>query len=413
MSYFGELRKNIRPLAAASLGLGSSLPFLAYANSIFAPHLVAAFGWSRSQFALYGLMAVASVIVLPFIGRFTDRFGVLPVATVGTLLMPLVFIGYSSMQGSFAVFMFLSAMKLSVGHMTSAIVYTRLIAQSFDRAQGLALTIVVCTPAALGAISAPLLNWCIETYGWRFAYLALGSFSLACGLIALALIPRNAKAGGTEGRASPVRDSSDEAKRFSVREDLAIVSGSRVFWIIVVGLFLCMLAIPLHSSQLNIMLVDNGLSTATGAWVVSIYAVSTIIGRLVCGLALDRFATPIVTTVCMITPALGYLLLATDFDTVTIIAFAMVLIGFSVGAEHDLTSYLVARYFKLRIYSSTASLVLCSALIASATGAIAISLTLKIADTFAPFLYFVSGTVLVGSLLFLLLPKSRTIEKVG
>src|SRR5687768_1633497 len=170
LSYLGELRTNFRPLLAASLGVGTSLPFDAYTNSIFAPYLVEEFGWSRAQFALYGLVAVATVIVLPFVGRLTDRFGVRAVALVGTLLMPLVFIGYSQMQGSFGFFLFLSALKLSFGHMTSAVVYTRLIAENFQRAQGLALTIVNCTPAALGAIAAPILTWSIETYGWRFSY---------------------------------------------------------------------------------------------------------------------------------------------------------------------------------------------------------------------------------------------------
>ena len=45
MSYLGELRQNLRPLAAASLATGTSLPLFAYTNSIFAPHLIKDFGW--------------------------------------------------------------------------------------------------------------------------------------------------------------------------------------------------------------------------------------------------------------------------------------------------------------------------------------------------------------------------------
>lgn len=408
MSYLGELRQNARPLAAASLGVGSSIPFLAYANSIFAPHLLEAFHWSRAQFALYGLVAVATVIFLPVIGRLADRFGVKPVAMAGTLLLPFVFVGYSQMQGSFAYFLFVSAMRLTIGHMTSSIVYTRLIAQYFERARGLAMTIVVCTPAVLGAASAPILNWCIESYGWRFSYLALGAFSLICGLIALALIPPGAAASGMNAEATQHVDG-----RRGAREDFGILSRSRTFWIVIVAMYLCLLATPLHSSQLNILLVDNGLSPATGAWVVSLYAASTVVGRLACGLALDRFPTPLVTAFCMLPPVLGFFVLATEYDAVMIVAFAMVLIGFTVGAEHDLLSFLVARYFKLRIFSSTLSLVTCSGFLATATGSILISTTLKLTDSFATFLYFVSGTVLAGSLLFLLLPKTTDREKVG
>jgi MFS family permease len=407
VSYLGELRSNVRPLVAAALGVGTSLPLDAYTNSIFAPYLVKAFGWTRAQFALYGLVAVATVVVLPFVGRLTDRFGVRPVAATGVLLMPFVFIGYSQMQGSFGVFLFLSALKLCFGHMTGAIVYTRLIAENFRRAQGLALTIVNCTPAALGAIAAPVLTWSIETYGWRWSYPAVASFSLVCGVIALLLIPRRS------GDARPATGAAAEGEKPDLRRDLGIVGRSGVFWIILVGMYLCMLATPLQSSQLTIMLRDNGLTGPGAAWVVSVFAISSIAGRIICGLALDRFATPIVTTICMIAPALGFFLLATDLDAVNVIAFSMVLVGFAVGAENDLMSYLVARYFRLRIYSSTGSLLMCTVLLATTTGSLLISASLKWTDSFAPYLYLLSGTVLVGSLLFLLLPRSREAEKVG
>jgi MFS family permease len=404
VSYLGELRSNIRPLLAAALGVGTSLPLDAYTNSIFAPYLIKTFHWERSQFALYGLVAVATAIVLPFVGRFTDRFGVRPVAAVGTLLMPLVFIGYSQMQGSFTVFLALSALKLTFGHMTSAIVYTRLIAENFRRAQGLALTNVNCTPAALGAIAAPVLTWSIETYGWRFSYPAVATFSLVCGIIALLLIPRRAGQGHAK---KPERDRPD------LRRDVGLLARSHLFWIILAGMYLCMIATPLQSSQLTIMLRDKGLTGSSTAWVVSVFAISNIAGRIICGLALDRFATPIVTTLCMIAPALGFFLLATNIDTLGVITFSMILAGFAVGAENDLMSFLVARYFKLRIYSSTGSLLMCTVLLATTTGSLLISASLKWANSFSPFLYLLSGTVLVGSLLFLLLPRSHDAEKVG
>jgi len=256
VSYLGELRINIRPLLAASLGVGTSLPFDAYTNSIFARDLVQEFHSPRAQFALYGLVAVATAVVLSFVGRLTDRFGVRPVALVGTLLMPFVFIGYSQMRGSFGVFLFLSALKLCFGHMTSAVVYTRLVAERFVRAQGLALTIINYTPAALGALAAPLLTWSIEGFGWRLSYLAVAAFSLGCGIIALMLIPPRSETAGERTSLLP-----EQSEGASVRRDFAIVARSSLFWIIIVGMFLCMIATPLQSSQLNIMLQDNGLAT--------------------------------------------------------------------------------------------------------------------------------------------------------
>jgi MFS family permease len=411
VSYLGELRRNGRPLLAASLGLGTSLPLDAYVNSIFAAHLIKEFGWDRSMFALYGLVALATIVVLPFVGRFTDRLGVRRVALVGTVLMLLVFIGYSQMTGSFALFMVLSAFKLMCGHMTSAIVYTRLIAAHFDRARGLALTIVNCAPAVLGALAAPALTASIDSVGWRTSYLLVGVFMFASGLIAVLLVPRE------DGEAAQGHAAERAPDALTAREAFGLVARSGVFWIMVLAIYLIMIATPLQSSQLAIMLEDNGLGPAATAWIISVFSISTIVGRIACGLALDKFPTPVVASVCTLPPALGFFLLATDWNSVGVIAFSMALAGFAVGAENDLFSFLVARYFKLEVYSSTLSLVFACVFMGTATGSVSISGILAATDSFSPFLYMVAGSTLVGSLLFLLLPRSRVsapvVEGVG
>jgi len=406
MSYLGEFRHNIRPLAAASLGAGASLPFLAYTNSVFAPHLIEAFGWSRSQFALIGLTMLVALPLIPFIGRITDLLGVRRVALAGTLLLVPCFIAYSLMQGSFVMFLAVFTAVLAIGSMTSTLTYARLVAENFVRARGLALTVMNCAPAALAIGAVPLLNWSIEKFGWRASYLGLGTFVFIVGLIAVLLIPPR-----------PVVDlgtGSEQAERpRAAREDYGAIFGSGIFWLIMIGMFLCMLQTQLHSGQMNIMLLDNGLTPQSASNIVSIYAMGTIAGRIACGLALDRFATRIVTAVSMGLPALGYFLLGTSLDAMTVIIFSMFLIGLSVGAESDLINYLVARYFKMRIFNTTSGLLYTCSFLSSASGALLISLTLRLTDSFAPFLFLVAGTITVGALLFLLLPRQPDGKMVG
>jgi MFS family permease len=403
-SYLGEFRRNIRPLAAASLGAGTSLPFFAYTNSIFAPHLIHQFGWSRGQFALVGLTMLATLPFLPIVGRLTDLFGVKRVALVGTLLLVPCFIAYSLMQGSFPAFLGIFTAVLIVGSATSTLTYARLVVESFERARGLALTVMNCTPAVLAIIGVPLLNWSIETHGWRASFLGLGAFAFVVGMIAVLLIPpRLAK--------EPIENANPAERPHAAREDYGIILRSRVFWLIILGMFLCMLQTPLHSSQMNLMLLDNHLTAQTASNIVSVYAFGTIVGRIGCGLALDRFSTPIVTSISMGLPALGYFFLATSWDAISIITVSMFLIGLSVGAESDLVGYLVARYFKMRIFNTVSGLMFTGSFMVSATGALLISLTLRLTDSFAPFLWLVTGSIIIGSLLFLQLPKSR--EKVG
>ena len=325
------------------------------------------------------------------------------VALIGVLLMPLGFIGYSQMQGDFTSYLVIFTAILMIGSMTGPLVFSRLIAANFDKAQGLALTVINCTPAVIAIPLAPALNLSIEAYGWRATYLVLGGFVLVSGLIAVLLVKDEPPAAG----AAP-----PEVPR-PAREDYALIFKSKLFWVIVAGFFFCLLQTQLHSSQMNLMLIDNNLTMQMAANVVSVYALGTLVGRIVCGITLDLFSTRAVTVISMGLPAFGFLLLASDMNSLPVISFAMFLVGLSVGAESDLICYLVSRYFKLRIYGTTLGLVHTTTFLSSAVGGLAIGLTLMVSDSYVPFLYIAAGSILVGSLLFLLLPKGREAVKIG
>lgn len=395
MTYRGELRRNLRSLAAASLGSGAGLMLMSYTTTIFAPYLVKAFAWSRAQYALIGLSMLFSLVALPFIGRLTDRFGVRRTALVGALGIPACLTAYSLMTGSFAVYFAISTAILVLGSFTSPVVYTRIIAADFQKARGLALTVVTIAPALFGAIAAPLLTQVIEAWGWRAGYRALAAFVLVCGLLAIWLVPER-----------PAATVARETKPKPARADFRAILASRPFWIIFVAMFLCTLSTPLHSSQMGLMLHENHLASTQVAAMISVYSVGTIVGRFACGLALDKFSAPLVAVVSMLMPAFGFVLLASPLDTLPVIAVSMFLVGLAVGAEGDLQSYLVARHFDLRIFSTTLSLVYCGVFAASAFGAGLVSLTLKLADSFAPFLVLVAVAIAIGSAIFALLPKS-------
>jgi sugar phosphate permease len=258
-------------------------------------------------------------------------------------------------------------------------------------------------PALLAIPVVPLLNLGIEHYGLRAAYLGMGLMVLVLSLVAVWLTEpyrRNEQAPGAP-------------KPKAAREDYAIILKSQVFWVIMVAMFLCLLQTQLHSSQMNLMLIDQGLTKQIAANTTPIYLAGTIIGRILCGLALDHYSTRTVTAISMGIPAIGFLLLASSFDSYPVIALAMFVVGLSVGAESDLMCFLVARYFKLRIYGTTFGLVQCVSFLASAGGGVAVSFTLARYDSFTPYLWVIAGAIAVGALLFLLLPREGKFEKIA
>jgi MFS family permease len=396
MTYLGELRINWRFLAAAAVGLGFGWLLNYYVITIMAPHLLREFGWSKAQFSLTGLAIFLNVIALPVVGRLTDLFGVRRVAAVGVIGLPLSCIALSAMQGDFRLFLVLIAVQnLLVGATTTTTVYSRLIAQQFDKTRGLALGISACAPAAAGAIVAPLLNYLVGSYGWRTGYLAVAGLTAIAGGTALLLIPRMPS---SENR--PERTSHQVATE-DYREFIRLPA----FRIIFIGIALCSLPLTLQSSQLSLVLIDKGMSTATAAMTISLYAAGVIAGRLICGLALDRLPSHIVATLGFGLPAIGFLVLGSGLAAPIVLVAATFILGLSWGAEGDIMAYLVMHFFRLEIYSTVLGVVCGAIALAGGLGTLLLSATLKLTDSFSPFLLLSAVTVCLGSLLFLLLGR--------
>src|SRR3546814_12890917 len=104
--------------------------------SLFAPELIAEFGWSKSQFALVGALPLVTMFVVPIAGRFTDRFGTRIAAIVGFVAISLGFLAFTVMDGSIVVFFAIWLLQHIFGVLTTSLVFTRVIVERFDKARG-------------------------------------------------------------------------------------------------------------------------------------------------------------------------------------------------------------------------------------------------------------------------------------
>jgi MFS family permease len=395
MTYISEVRSNARYLVAASLGLGVGYAVNMYITSIFSPHLMAEFGWTKAQFALLGVTIVIGTVMMPIAGRITDVLGVRVIAACGIVANPLVYLGFSTATEDFRYFAALTvAQVVLVGATTSSVVYTRLVAENFDRARGLALSLVACSPAAVAAIMAPLLNVLIEAHGWRTGYLALAATSAVAGAIVLMLLARTpaGRAGGRRARAR------------GTAEDYLAILRNRAFAIIAAGILLCNLTHTVIGAQLKLILLDQGVASGTAAAMVSLFAMGVVAGRFLCGLALDRFAPQFVAAAMLALPSVGLGVLAAHPQDSGLIGTAVLLIGLSTGAELDVVAYLIMRFFPLEVYGTTYGLVTALIALSSASGALLLGLALQQTGRFDSYLQMTALTTLLGGLLFLLLP---------
>lgn len=399
-TYLGEFLVHWRALLAASIGLIAGTTSI-YINNLFSPYLIAEFGWEKSDFALIGLTTAIAVVFLPVAGRLADKFGMRRIATAGVAALPLVFVGLALQPGSFVVFFILSTFQMLImSAVTGIVVYGRLIARYFNVSRGLALGVASCMPALAAALFSPLLSMFLETFGWRNAYLFMAVFAAIMGASALLLVPRGFRD----------RDTRPPEMR-SARRDYGEIFGSRAFWVIFGAMLLVNLHFTMQTTQLTLIVQEKGIEAAAASIMISVFAIGVIIGRIVCGLALDRYPPQLVATVCFLFPATGLAVLASGTNSYILSALGVMSLGFSVGAEGDVAAYLTTRYFRPELFSSVLGLFTSAMAISALFGALVISRTLAMTGSYALFLSIASISVFAGAVSFLLLGKGAPVNR--
>ncbi|BBZ04516.1 MFS transporter [Mycolicibacterium chitae] len=393
MSYLGELRTNWRPLAAATAGLSAGLSLTAYTNAVMAPQFLAEFGWSRSEFALTGVIALLTFVFLPVYGRLTDLFGVRRIAIVGVIGLPAGWAAYAVMSGPIWQYFAITVAMIALGVATTPAIYSRIVATCFDKMRGLALAIAISGPPLLGALGAPVVDAVNRDHGWRAGCLLIAGTIAVVGAAALLLLPAEDPAVRRDRRAA------------HTGQDYRVIARSAVFWILLGGVLLCNLYHTITTTQLGVVLGDSVGSGEAVALLVSIFAGAVIVGRFVCGVALDRLPPHLVAAVAMALPGVGCLIIATSWDTFTALVLAVCCLGAAWGAEGDVIAYLVARRFSLKIYSTVLSILSAAIGVSSALGAVILSRTLQSSQSFNGFLIFAGVAAFVGGALFLLLGR--------
>ena len=184
--------------------------------------------------------------------------------------------------------------------------------------------------------------------------------------------------------------------------ELSAIFRSPAFLLIVSGMFFCNVPQVIVSSQLKLVLMENGASSTLATWVVSLYAGGVIVGRLLSGLALDKVSPQLVAIVALGLPAAGFMALASPFDAGWVLGGAILLVGLAQGAEGDIGAYLTSRTFDIRHFSFVYSFLIASMGVGTAVGSLTLSVMLDLTENFNLFLVTAAVLTVIGALCFFL-----------
>jgi MFS family permease len=240
------------------------------------PVVQSEFGATRGDVSLaftltmlgFGLGGVAT-------GKITDRFGI--VAAMGLSISFLgfayVLAGLSTTLWQFILVHFL------IGLGTSA-TFGPLMAEAshwFERYRGLAVTIVASGNYVGGTIWPPLVNWGVQSAGWRTTHIAIGIFCAVAMTIVLVLL--RAQIGGATQR--------DHENAPLPRVDLRLPINTLTVMLCVASISCCVaMAMP----QVHIVAYcgDLGYGVARGAEMLSLMMGFGIVSRIGSGFLADR-----------------------------------------------------------------------------------------------------------------------------
>jgi predicted MFS family arabinose efflux permease len=395
MAYLKELMQNWRSLAGATIGLSSGFTALAFTNTIMGPHLIKAFGWSNADFALLGTMGMVALIGLPIAGRLVDSLGVRRTASIGFVAGPISFIVMSRMSGDFTFYLALMLVQNLLCMTTTATVFTRAVVEHTRKARGLALAITASGPALAIAVLGPMLNNYVAAAGWRAGFIALAIYIAVGGVFSLLLVPPTKPA-----------ELSRTSKPKNTKEAYLTLARMPTFWIMLAAIVMSNISQFMTNSQLGVVLQAYDATTKQISGMISMFAIGVLIGRFACGLALDRFSAPVVALLVMAIPPVGQFLIAADLHSTLALSAAVMLLGLSYGAEGDLISFLVARFFGIQIFGTVMGLMVAAITLGSTGGAFLLRVTLQQTGSYGTFLVVTGIIALFGSLLFLVLPRT-------
>jgi MFS family permease len=339
-----EFRRNWTVALAAFVGIFAGVTaFPMYVIGPFLPYYRDEFGWSATAISLASTCYGAGLFLTsPLTGLLTDRFGVRRVALTSQTLMAILFFCLSFLGGPVIV-LFLFYFAIGVfGSGAGPITHSRAIGGWFEQARGLALGIALAGTGLASALAPLIVEAVAPQHGWRMAWRVLSLIIV----LALPVVFWGLKEP-PHSRAELARAETDHPAAHDIDgATLSEALKAPVFWISTFSVVALSVFLPQLIIHFGPSMIERGLSRGAAAANVSLMGLSMLGGRLIVGFVLDRVFAPYVACASYVAAAAGCALFA--WLGAPMAAPMIIAMGFVMGSEVDMMSFLTAKYFGLK-----------------------------------------------------------------
>ena len=399
-----EFKRGWKIILLAGIGLACGLGAIPiYTSGVITANLTELYSWSKAEVqGIYTWFTLGNLIAAPILGWLIDKRGVRNITLFSIIGMSLGMASMGIFAGPLWSFYLIAFLTAIIGVGTVPITWTRLIVDWFDVTRGKALGIALAGTGVSATFLPIYATWLITDYGWRYTYIGLAALPafIAFPLAYFFLWDRHTVAN---------TESSEHKRRQVIQDGLnvkEVLYGYR-YWIINISFVIIGLSIAGLISNFVLMLLERDITLIDAAKIAGVIGPSVIAGRLITGYLVDRFWAPGVALVLLSLPAISCLILASGVGGVGAAMFSAILIGLAAGAEFDLMSFLVSRYFGQKNYGIIYSFLYAVFKISAGVGAPLFGYVKDTFNSYDPILYFASGLLVGGSFILLSLGRYR------
>ncbi|MBB5693356.1 MFS transporter [Muricoccus pecuniae] len=258
--------------AALAMGLRQSF-------GLYLAPMTAAMGWSASGFALaIAVQVLVNGFSQPLVGQLADRFGGRVVVIGGALLYAAGIAGMALSPG-LGLFTFFAGLVMGVAVSAAGmpVIVASLTRQLPESMRGRAAALGTAGSSLGQFLVVPLSGAALSGFGWQAALLAMAGAALLMVPLALPLA----------GRPAPKAASAEPEE--TARAALSRALGSRMFWCLFFGFFVCGLHVSFLAVHLPGFVALCHLPLQVGAWAISLIGLFNVIGSLGAGELTQRW----------------------------------------------------------------------------------------------------------------------------
>ncbi len=327
---------------------------ITYSYSMLVVPLIEEFG-ATLFVAMLGLTAakLVSACASPFLGSLIDRYPMRIFVTLGTVALGLAFVllSYISAIWQFLVIfgLFVAFALALLGPLTGA----TLVSRWFSRRRGLTLGLAALGMSAGGFVAPPVIQYLMDTMGWRETFFAIGIAVLATGPVFYCLIRNSPQEHGLLPDGEPVETVSEaklEQAEANLYTSTQAILKQPAFWMIGAStgtIYACLTAVL---ANIVPYALDLGVDKLKAAQLISVMAFSGMVGKLVFGYAADYINLKVSYWLAMALMAASILLLA-EHPQYSLMVVASAVIGFSSGGVTPVYGALLAKVFGVASYA--------------------------------------------------------------